>query len=63
MVARGSSAKRGALATLLVTATVLFVALGVWQVQRRAWKLGLIAGVEQRIHARAQPAPGSRVLA
>ncbi|MGI4806857.1 MAG: SURF1 family protein [Janthinobacterium lividum] len=57
-MARGSIAKQAALATLLVTATVLFVALGVWQVQRRAWKLDLIAGVEQRIYARAQPAPG-----
>lgn len=37
---------------------VLFVALGTWQVQRRAWKLDLIARVEQRVHAPAVPAPG-----
>ena len=28
-----------------------FVALGTWQVQRRAWKLALIERVEQRVHA------------
>lgn len=28
-----------------------FTALGTWQVQRRAWKLDLIARVEQRVHA------------
>jgi surfeit locus 1 family protein len=36
----------------------LFLALGTWQVQRRAWKLDLIARVEQRVHAPATPAPG-----
>ena len=28
-----------------------FTALGVWQLERRAWKLDLIARVEARIHA------------
>lgn len=28
-----------------------FLALGTWQVQRRAWKLALIERVEQRVHA------------
>ncbi len=37
---------------------MLFVALGTWQVKRRAWKLDLIARVEQRVHAPAGPAPG-----
>lgn len=37
---------------------VLFVALGTWQVERRAWKLDLIARVEQRVHAPAVEAPG-----
>jgi surfeit locus 1 family protein len=36
---------------------VLFAVLGTWQVQRRAWKLDLIARVEQRVHAPAVPAP------
>jgi len=31
--------------------TVALLALGIWQVQRRAWKLDLIARVEARIHA------------
>ncbi|WP_432280307.1 SURF1 family protein [Stakelama saccharophila] len=35
-----------------------FVALGVWQVHRRAWKLDLIARVEHRIHAAPRAAPG-----
>jgi surfeit locus 1 family protein len=34
-----------------------FVALGTWQIERRAWKLDLIARVEQRVHAPAAPAP------
>lgn len=37
---------------------VLFVALGTWQVERRAWKLALIERVEQRVHAPPVPAPG-----
>ena len=28
----------------------LFLALGLWQIERRAWKLALIASVEARIH-------------
>jgi surfeit locus 1 family protein len=35
-----------------------FMALGVWQVQRRAWKLDLIEQVEARVHAPAVAAPG-----
>jgi len=38
-----------------------FSALGVWQVHRRIWKLGLIAQIDSRIHAPpvAAPAPGA----
>ena len=43
---------------LAVCFFVLFVALGTWQVKRRAWKLDLIARVEQRVNAPALPAPG-----
>nr|WP_245524230.1 SURF1 family protein [Methylobacterium nonmethylotrophicum] len=43
---------------LSLLATALFVALGVWQVERRAWKLDLIARVEARLAASPVPAPG-----
>ncbi len=45
----------GALALLALAA---LLALGVWQVERRAWKLDLIARVDARVHAPAVPAPG-----
>ncbi|HMM23709.1 MAG TPA: SURF1 family cytochrome oxidase biogenesis protein, partial [Pseudoxanthomonas mexicana] len=51
---------RGAFAALLVFAFCGFVVLGVWQLQRMAWKHDLIARVDARIHAAAVPAP-SRV--
>lgn len=35
-----------------------FLALGTWQVERRGWKLALIARVEARVHLPATPAPG-----
>ncbi|NMM77731.1 hypothetical protein B2J89_13690 [Acidovorax sp. SRB_24] len=35
-----------------------FVALGSWQVQRRAWKHELVARVEERVHAPAVAVPG-----
>ena len=35
-----------------------FVALGAWQLERRAWKQALIARVEQRVHAAPVAAPG-----
>jgi surfeit locus 1 family protein len=35
-----------------------FTALGIWQVERRAWKLDLIARVDQRSHAAPVAAPG-----
>jgi surfeit locus 1 family protein len=53
---RSTSAK----VTLALGAVVLFsvfVALGTWQVQRRSWKLELIARVQERVHAQAVPAP------
>jgi len=33
------------------------IALGIWQIERRAWKLALIDRVEQRIHAVPGPMP------
>ena len=53
-----SAAFLAALAALLALAAAGFVALGVWQVQRLAWKNALVARVEQRIHATAVAAPG-----
>jgi surfeit locus 1 family protein len=35
----------------------VFVALGTWQLQRRTWKLDLIARVQARVHAPTSPAP------
>nr|WP_249139832.1 SURF1 family protein [Bradyrhizobium japonicum] len=45
------------LTVLSLIAFVLLIALGVWQIERRAWKLALIDRVEQRVHAPAQPIP------
>jgi surfeit locus 1 family protein len=45
----------GVLAGLVVLG---LIALGTWQVERRTWKLDLIARVDQRVHASAVAAPG-----
>jgi surfeit locus 1 family protein len=45
---------------MAVAAVVLFcvfVMLGTWQVQRRSWKLDLIARVDERVHAPPVPPP------
>ncbi|QDF41471.1 SURF1 family protein [Bradyrhizobium symbiodeficiens] len=58
--ARGKAARPSLWLTVLsLTALVLLVALGIWQIERRAWKLALIDRVEQRVHAPAQPIPSS----
>lgn len=38
-------------------AFLILVALGTWQLERRAWKIGLIAQVESRVAAPARPLP------
>jgi surfeit locus 1 family protein len=38
---------------------VALLVLGVWQIERRAWKLDLINRVEQRVHAAAVPIPSA----
>lgn len=53
---------RAALAMLLIASLAVFavlVSLGVWQMQRLAWKNDLVARIEQRIHAQpiALPRP------
>jgi surfeit locus 1 family protein len=50
--------KRYLLLALAVLATVGFCALGVWQLERREWKLALIDRVERRIHAEPVAPPG-----
>ncbi len=47
------------LAVLAILGIAGFTALGIWQVERRAWKLDLIARVDQRSHAAPDAAPGS----
>jgi surfeit locus 1 family protein len=49
--------KRVALLVLVALGVAGLSALGVWQIERRAWKLALIERVEQRVHAPAVPAP------
>jgi surfeit locus 1 family protein len=43
---------------LALAAILGLVALGVWQIERRAWKLALIQQVERRLAAAPVPAPG-----
>jgi surfeit locus 1 family protein len=40
-----------------VVCVVILLALGVWQVERRAWKLDLIDRVDRRVHAVPAPVP------
>ena len=50
-----------ALAVILVVGLIVaagFAGLGVWQVERRAWKLDLIARTERRLAAAPVPVPG-----
>ncbi|MET0970224.1 MAG: SURF1 family protein [Tardiphaga sp.] len=43
--------------TLALLGFTLLIGLGVWQIERRAWKLDLIQRVDDRIHAAPVPAP------
>lgn len=52
-----SSLKLLVLATLSLLGVAGFTALGIWQLERRVWKLELIDRVEQRIHAAPEPVP------
>lgn len=56
--AHGPSRRRRGIAAAFVAAFfALFVALGVWQLQRLRWKLDLVARVDARVHAAAVEAP------
>ena len=48
---RAAAAARGGLTTAVVAAFALLVALGSWQMQRRAWKAELLAQIAARAHA------------
>lgn len=49
--------KRGFLLVLFALAAAGFLALGIWQLQRRVWKLDLIARVDARVSASPVPIP------
>ncbi|MGJ4960977.1 SURF1 family protein [Bradyrhizobium sp. HKCCYLRH3061] len=53
-----SGALRLAIGAAWVACVAILLALGVWQIERRAWKLDLIDRVERRVHAEPVPAPG-----
>ncbi|WP_424631570.1 SURF1 family protein [Bradyrhizobium sp. SYSU BS000235] len=55
---RPSVRKRIALGVAATTVFAILCALGVWQLERRVWKLDLIERVDRRVHAAAVPAPG-----
>ena len=50
--------RRGAFAAAALIAAIALAALGVWQLDRRAWKHELVAAVDARIHAVPVAAPG-----
>lgn len=54
---RGSAARTIFVAGLCLT-TLVCAGLGAWQVQRRSWKLDLIARTEERLRAAPVTAPG-----
>jgi surfeit locus 1 family protein len=58
VIQASSPLKLAVLGVLGLLSFALLVALGTWQVERRAWKLDLIERVAARIHAAAVPAPG-----
>src|SRR4051812_35574006 len=55
---RAGPRKRLVAAATLILCTLLFVALGLWQVERRSEKLALISAVDRRVHSAPVAAPG-----
>lgn len=53
----GGRVRHGVIAVLWGIVIVALLGLGTWQVQRRTWKLNLIARVNARVHATPVPAP------
>lgn len=58
-----SQSVRLVLRLLAVALSALLVGLGIWQLERRAWKLELIARIDARVHAPPVAAPGPRAWA
>ncbi|SFL45507.1 SURF1 family protein [Methylorubrum salsuginis] len=58
-MSRGFDVRRAVLALAGLGLVGVFLALGTWQVQRRAWKLDLIARVEARLRAEPVAPPPS----
>jgi surfeit locus 1 family protein len=52
-----TTTKRRLLAALALLGAAGFLALGIWQLERRVWKLDLVARVEARIHAAPSALP------
>ncbi|WP_037478759.1 SURF1 family protein [Sphingomonas sp. PAMC 26617] len=50
---------RGAVTVVWLAVIAALIGLGTWQVQRRAWKLDLIARVDARVHAAPVAAPAT----
>ncbi|KTF67252.1 SURF1 family protein [Sphingomonas sp. HT-1] len=50
--------RRSLLAIALLPLIALLLGLGIWQIERRAWKLALIERVERGLAAAPVPAPG-----
>lgn len=50
--------RRAIVTGLLLAAIALLVGLGIWQLERRAWKLALIAQTERQLARTPVPAPG-----
>jgi surfeit locus 1 family protein len=54
--------RRIAIGTVWILAIAGLLALGTWQVQRRAWKLDLIARVDARLHGKPESAPVGKTI-
>ncbi|MBB4952374.1 surfeit locus 1 family protein [Agrobacterium vitis] len=56
---RQSLTRTAVLCAFLLLACACFVALGIWQIERLAWKRDLIARVDARVHALPVSAPSA----
>jgi surfeit locus 1 family protein len=52
-----SAGARVGLVLAALCAFAVFMALGTWQLERRTWKLDLLARIHERVHATPVPAP------